>query len=218
MPRRRILTPVLPGVKRQIKKNIDTGKGPEALRRLKPLVFISTSSLMQMTKCGKDLKKNGFIPLGMMIGKTESETLFNIGVNFLDILKCDAFVFFNSDEMTIWQCAMLGAALGYGKKVFLISDSRRFKVEEPILKLPQIEHFESWDQLLVLKFPLKERFLKKQIAGVQGWLGKFVGKRSTPYRVKRIEELKVQLGLLKREYDEKFGSLSRKGVDSGSKS
>jgi hypothetical protein len=196
-------------VKRQINKSIDLRYGDRAtpLRREKPYVFIISSSLMQTLKIRKDLKANGYRPLGTMF----EDSVFSVGVNLQDILKCDVVVFFNTDEMTLWQGSMLGASLACGKKIFCVSDPTRLGVNgasEPVLRMPQIEHFVSWNELMVLKFPLRKQYLRRRIARVQGWIGKYFGKRKTKKNVKRVEELNEQLGLLKREWDEKFGVLS----------
>lgn len=173
------------------------------------MVFIASSSLNQMLKVANDLKSNGFQGMSFNFSESEIETKLNISVNFLDITRCDAIIFFNAKEMMVWQGAMLGAAIAHGKKIFCITPLR---VEiEPILTLPQIEHFLSWNELRDQRFPLRKVFLRKRIGALRGRLGRLTKLNQTRNRVERIERIRKKLQFLRREFDEKFGVLSIHG-------
>lgn len=175
--------------------------------RVKPYVFIASSSIIQVLRVVKELKRNGYLCLSLNEGEDLNEVIYNIGENLIDVHMCDAFVFFNQTEMMLWQGVMLGAALMLGKKVYCVSDSTQF-TKEPVLELPQIEHFETWDELMVRKFPMKEKFLLRKINGLESVINKLLkGKRKSPYRVKRIRKILELIRILKIEHKERFSKV-----------
>lgn len=195
------------GITRKIHKPVKTIHFSQ-YRGDKPYVFIASSSLMQVLKVMKDLKANGFKVFGPEICDVSCEgEVFKQSLHIQDVIRCDAFIFFNAGEMTLWQGAMLGVALVGGKRILCVS-AVGVEVED-ILHLPQVEHFESWQQLMVAKFPMREKFLVKRMDALKKVINKLLAVPSKSiYRSKRVVRLSQRLKLMQREYDERFGQLS----------
>jgi dynactin complex subunit len=180
-----------------IKRKQPSNFGPKR----KPLVFLASSNWMQLLMARKDLKINGFSVLGSAI---EMEpTLDMIASDIEDVKRCDKFIFFNSNEMTLHQGAMLGIALAFGKEVFTVEPSN-IGVEK-ILQLPQVTCYHNWKDLLEAEFQLREKYLLKRIQSLEGKVTKLRVKRYNKRRMDKIKLYSEQIRFLQNEHKERFG-------------
>lgn len=191
------------GEVRQIRKNVDYDR--KTRTRPKPQIFIITSSLMQLFKVAKDLRWNGYCVLGLNVCDNVYESASKISENFIEIIKSDVVVFFNSNEMMLWQGVMLGAGMLSGRKIYCVNP---LGTEiEPVLLMPQVEVFTTWEDLLIERFPLRKRFIVKKLKVILNRIKKLKSKSSTYHRTRQTKRLEEKLLKLQREYDERFGDL-----------